>query len=82
MEAAKLIESAKEELQKQVVNLKSQTEALKKELQYKSVNPPLDANKAISKMMALLMKAKKLHQMKDQELSDLKKQLLKNLSEP
>jgi len=46
------------------------------------VNPPLDANKAISKMMALLMKAKKLHQMKDQELSDLKKQLLKNLSEP
>ena len=44
--------------------------------------PVLEPSKIMMKMMALLKKAKLLHQLKDKELNDLKEQMLQGISEP
>ena len=44
--------------------------------------PVLEPSKIMMKMMALLKKAKLLHQLKDKELNDLKEQMVQGISEP
>lgn len=88
MELQKKFEEEKTELSRKLQASTSKVSMLMKEVESLSSNAPRgerltpDTNKLIAKLIYVLRKSKKVHELKENELNDLKKQLMESVEGP